>query len=339
MTRFKKLLCAGFSLPICLATVSACAQDNDPVFQLQFPMNCTLDQDCFFQQFTDMDDSPDILDPFCSSATYDGHKGTDIRVRTLDDIQNNVEVLAAADGTVKGVRKDRPDRLVETQADRRAVGGVECGNGVVIDHGNNIETQYCHMKQFSPVVSTGDVVKAGDVLGFVGASGMAQFPHLHLSVRENGEILDPFTGHTQSQGCSAQTDESWWADASILTAQRDTILLDSNISGAPLKHNTLVRTPPLKATTKDAATVGWVWYSNLKADDRVFMRLKGPKGFEAETTSKPMNRNKASWSGFVGKKRKPQIGEYTLTSYILRARENGADQKVSMNEKSFSVTE
>ena len=302
-----KFICTVLSLPICLASSATFAQESDRSIALQFPVNCTLDQDCFLQQFTDMDGSPDIIDPFCSSTTYNGHKGTDIRLRTLKDIDKNIEVVAAAAGTVKGVRKNQPDKIVESDADRQAIEGVECGNGVVIDHGNTIETQYCHLKQFSPQVKSGDVVKAGDVIGYVGSSGLAQFPHLHISVRKDGNIFDPFTGRLQSQGCTAETDKSWWKDKSVLTAKRDRNLLDSNLTGAPTKHNALKRQAPPRARTSDAATVGWVWYSNLKAGDRIFIKLKGPNGFAAQNLSDPLDRNKASWSGFVGKKRKPQI--------------------------------
>jgi hypothetical protein len=309
------------------------AQEKAPSIQLQFPVNCTLDQDCFIQQFTDMDESEKSVDPFCGTASYDGHKGTDIRLRTFEDIDNNIEVLAAASGTIKGVRKNKPDRLVVGAADRKAVKGVECGNGVVIDHGNNIETQYCHLKQGSPTLSSGDKVKAGDKLGFVGASGLAQFPHLHITVRRDGINVDPFTGNTPSQGCDQNPENSWWADQSILTAKRDAVLLNSNLTGAPTDHITMVVMPPSKATTADVATVAWVWYSNLKNNDRVFINLQGPNGFEAETLTKPIERNKASWSGYVGKKKKPQIGEYKITTYILRNGEDGAAEKLSFNEK------
>ncbi|MDB2439405.1 M23 family metallopeptidase [Hellea sp.] len=337
MSALKKFFLIGFALPICFVAVSTSAQDKARSIPLQFPLNCTLDEDCFIQQFADMDESQEAVDPFCGGATYDGHKGTDFRLRTFEDIDSNIEVLAAAGGTIKGARKNRPDRLIETAADRRALKGVECGNGVVIDHGNTIETQYCHLKKDSVSVSAGDIVKAGDSLGYVGASGLAQFPHLHLSVRKDGNIIDPFTGNRPSQGCSLKSDESWWADPSLLTTKRDAVLLGSNITGAPIKHNRLVRTPPRKASTSDSATVGWVWYSNLKANDRVFIKLEGPKGFQAQNLSDPMNRNKASWSGFVGKKRPPQIGEYKLTTYILRKGENGAAGKVSQSEETFVV--
>lgn len=327
-----KHFAALVSLSVLIFPVFPLAEQHISPIKLTWPIKCNLDQDCFLQQLVDMDETKAAVDPFCGHATYEGHKGTDIRLRTLEDVKANVRVLAAADGTIKGVRKNKPDRLVRSEKDRSAVKNVECGNGVVIDHGNNIETQYCHLKQNSTNLSVGDKVKAGDTLGFVGASGLTQFPHLHIALRKDGEVIDPFTGNKPTNDCKRNTDNNWWIDQSILIAKRDAILLDSNITGAPIKHNMLKIRSPSLAETDNSATVGWIWYANLKREDQVFIKLQGPNGFEVETLTKPMNNNKASWSGFVGKKKKPQIGDYKLTSYVWRK-----DEKLSFNEKIVTI--
>ncbi len=335
MTVFSRLLCAIATLPISFA-VTALAQDRGSI-DLVFPVGCELDQDCFLQQFVDMDMGPKAIDPFCGGSSYDGHKGTDIRLRSLEDLNENVAVLAAAGGIVKGVRNNMSDRLVKNDVDREVVKGKECGNGVVIAHGNHVETQYCHLKRGSVKVRAGQTVKAGDRLGAIGVSGLTQFPHLHVQLRKGSEIIDPFTGNLQSEGCDRGTDGSWWADQSVLKGRRDRILLGSHLTGAVFKHDDLVVQLPEKLSQRDSATIGWVWYSNLHKGDRVYIKVEGPGGFKTENLSKPLNRDKASWSGYAGKKRQPKTGEYKLTTYILRGDDDGAREKLSFSEKIIRI--
>ncbi len=63
------------------------------------------------------------------------------------------------------------------------------GNRVVISHGNGYETLYGHMVKVKARV--GDMVKRGEVIGYVGSSGKSTGPHCHYEVHLNGRPLDP----------------------------------------------------------------------------------------------------------------------------------------------------
>lgn len=67
--------------------------------------------------------------------------------------------------------------------------GQLSGNYIKIDHGDGKETLYCHLSAFN--VGQGVKVRKGDVIGFVGQTGLATGPHLHFEVRISGEKVDP----------------------------------------------------------------------------------------------------------------------------------------------------
>lgn len=67
------------------------------------------------------------------------------------------------------------------------------GNVIKVAHAGGRETRYAHMSKFSPLGKVGTVVRAGDVIGFVGTTGRSTGPHLHFELRERGQSMDPFT--------------------------------------------------------------------------------------------------------------------------------------------------
>jgi len=63
------------------------------------------------------------------------------------------------------------------------------GNMVVLDHGYGLETRYAHMSRWA--VRVGQLVKRGDLLGYVGSTGLSTGPHLHYEVLRDGRAVDP----------------------------------------------------------------------------------------------------------------------------------------------------
>lgn len=63
------------------------------------------------------------------------------------------------------------------------------GNMVVLKHGNGYESLYAHMSRAK--VRSGQKVKRGDVIGYVGTTGLSTGAHLHYEIHKNGEPVDP----------------------------------------------------------------------------------------------------------------------------------------------------
>jgi murein DD-endopeptidase MepM/ murein hydrolase activator NlpD len=146
---------------------------------------------CFIQNYVDVGPEYGGQDCYTHSRSYERHKGTDFRV-SYDAMLAGVDVLAAASGTVLRTRDGMDDAFFQNRM--IDVEGRECGNGVIIDHGDGWQTQYCHLKKDSVLVAQGESVKAGSVLGKVGLSGKTEFAHVHFQVTCRGEIVCPFSG-------------------------------------------------------------------------------------------------------------------------------------------------
>ncbi|MDQ3878573.1 MAG: M23 family metallopeptidase, partial [Actinomycetota bacterium] len=63
------------------------------------------------------------------------------------------------------------------------------GNATIIDHGGGLETLYGHQSKLG--VHTGERVRQGEIIGYVGCTGYCTGPHLHFEVRVNGAPQDP----------------------------------------------------------------------------------------------------------------------------------------------------
>jgi murein DD-endopeptidase MepM/ murein hydrolase activator NlpD len=67
------------------------------------------------------------------------------------------------------------------------------GNTILIRHSNGWTTRYAHMSLFASGKSVGSRVDQGDIVGYVGMTGLATGPHLHYEMRIRGRAEDPIT--------------------------------------------------------------------------------------------------------------------------------------------------
>lgn len=176
---------------------------------LSLPIDCDLGQSCYIEDYVDLDPGAGLRDHACGVKTRDGHRGTDIVLMSFEAMTAGVDVLAAAAGTVAATRDGMHDRPV-TPETRAEIEGRECGNAVRIDHGQGWQTLYCHMRQGSVAVKTGDRVEAGTPLGQVGLSGLTNVPHVHLGVLKDGEVVDPFHRDATAH-CNDHDGDTLWA--------------------------------------------------------------------------------------------------------------------------------
>ena len=66
------------------------------------------------------------------------------------------------------------------------------GNLIIITHSNGYQTYYGHLSRFAKGIRRGEKVKQGDLVGYVGATGLATGPHLHYEMRQGKSPINPF---------------------------------------------------------------------------------------------------------------------------------------------------
>jgi murein DD-endopeptidase MepM/ murein hydrolase activator NlpD len=109
-------------------------------------------------------------DPFTGEPGF--HSGIDI------SLEKGQPVYATADGTIES-----------------ATYSGDYGNLITVNHGFGLTTRYGHLSGYA--VKTGQHVKRGDVLGYVGSTGRSTGAHVHYEILANGKLLNPLQLLTQ----------------------------------------------------------------------------------------------------------------------------------------------
>jgi len=105
------------------------------------------------------------IDPYYKKLKF--HYGVDFSA------PKGTPIYATGDGTVEKAKKSRRG----------------FGNHIVINHGYGYESLYAHMSNYT--VRTGQKVKRGDIIGYVGSTGKSTAPHLHYEVHKDGKKINP----------------------------------------------------------------------------------------------------------------------------------------------------
>ena len=66
-----------------------------------------------------------------------------------------------------------------------------CGKEIVLKHTNDYSTRYCHLNKFESKVKKGRKIQQGQVIGYVGSTGLATGPHLHYEFKIGNKHTDP----------------------------------------------------------------------------------------------------------------------------------------------------
>lgn len=134
------------------------------------------------------------------------HYGTDYAAPT------GTPILAAGDGVV-------------TEAQRR--GGN--GNIVQIKHNSVYKTAYLHMSRFGPGIRAGVKVKQGQVIGYVGQTGLATGPHLCYRLYKNGSPVNSVSyDFPPDDGLKAEYMDSFMAEVKRLDQMMDSLIGEGN---------------------------------------------------------------------------------------------------------------
>ncbi len=267
------------------------------------------------QQAMDRDPGEGAQDYRCGPQTYDGHQGTDIRLPDMAALDLDIRVLAAADGMVLGIRNGVPDTGQGGFPE-----GQDCGNGVVLDHGDGWQTQYCHLAQGSVTVAAGDRVTAGQPIGTIGFSGNTEFPHLHLSVRRDGAHIDPFDP-SETHTCG-QDAPSLWADG-IDGMPPGGILSIGFADAVPGFDAIRAGTAGADTLPTDAdALVLWGFVHGGRVVDRIEFHIAGPDGSEFHAAEAVLERTQAELFRASGRRLNGPVAPGTYHGTVTLIRED-----------------
>lgn len=227
-----------------------------------------LGEDFYLVNYVDQGPSGIVTDWACGRKSYDGHRGVDLTLRSFEQMDEGVPVLAPAPGRVIDASDDAYDR------NKSWDNGGGFANYVVIEHPNGLRTYYGHLRRNSITVEIGDPVLRGDTIALVGSAGTSDHPHLHFQVQDTARVLDPYAG-----GCSTAL-SLWTAQEPYQDAFA---FIDGGVTTVPMSLD-VAKDPPPRAdsvsTSRQRLSV-WIHLANVSDGSRTTYRFIAPDGSEA----------------------------------------------------------
>ncbi len=326
---FRRIGLAPF-LALFALILSAC--DGDESFELELPIDCVPGETCWAVGYMDVDPGPGAKDYLCGNRTADGSEDTLFAIRDIARMRAGVQVRAAASGVVTAVQTGMRDSDYR-KVDPIEIEGRECGNGIEIDHGDGWVSHYCHLKRRKLLVREGQVVRAGDPLGYVGMSGKTFLPHLRFGLRREGRAIDPFTGRPKPEGssppqCSVAAKPLWKDSVQRMMPYRLAMLYNMGIeahkpsarfarNGGRKRVNSIPRSSQLYL---------WVDMFYVEKYDSLSFELYGPNGRTIIYKTVELRDRKARQFYYMGRRIKPgslPSGVYKGTVTLQRRTPDG----------------
>ncbi|WP_069189127.1 M23 family metallopeptidase [Candidatus Terasakiella magnetica] len=306
-----------------------------PAPNMILPIECELGWNCWIANYVDHDRTKAAKDYACGTQTYNAHKGTDFMIRNYRDMQAGVVVRAASDGFVVGTRDGMKD-IDFRKLPKEKIAKKKCGNGVRLKHENGWITQYCHLRKNSVKVKKGDAVKQGDIIGLVGHSGMASFPHLHFqieyipegSTKRTGHAVDPFVGVSRLDKCKASNKALWPKPVMNELAYRKLDIFDIGFSATQPKHSGLVQGLYDDETLSIRSPRLFLWgrFLHVKKGDIITFTITAPDGESVLNYTSTIEKDQAYRTLHAGL-RKPTLnwenGVYRGLIKLVRNDDNG----------------
>jgi len=234
-----------------------------PSVKLAWPVEGSIQGENYITNFHDIDPTPGVADFQGGPYAYEKHAAWDISPGHFSDMDEGVDVYAAAPGIVSEINDGEFDR----QSDGFNVDPRPSANYVKIDHGDGFDTIYWHLRRDSVEVHVGQVVTTGDRLGLMGSSGVSTGTHLHFSLRRHGRPIEPMM------------DPDTYLAATIPYSDDVTILRSSGVwANRPTPH--LQEGAPRTNVFTDASPTPYVWgnFTAIHDDDLIQTVLRRPDG-------------------------------------------------------------